>query len=75
MLVRFNENFGGRNNYVNVDENRKNFGLLIFDPNRTPIQMCLSLARKSRETGHPKENDPGPNKNPIHHIDISRTQN
>ena len=54
MLVRFNENFGGRNNYVNVDENRKNFGLLIFDPNRTPIQMCLSLARKSRETGHPK---------------------
>ena len=53
MLVRFNENFGGRNNYVNVDENRKNFGLLIFDPNRTPIQMCLSLARKSRETGHP----------------------
>ena len=53
MLVRFNENFGGRNNYVNVDENRKHFGLLIFDPNRTPIQMCLSLARKSRETGHP----------------------
>ena len=45
-------NFEGRNVKEDVDENRKNFGYLILDPNRTPIQMCLALARKSRKTGH-----------------------
>ena len=47
-------NFEGRNVKEDVDENQKNFGYLILDPNRTPIQMCLALARKSRKMGHPR---------------------
>ena len=51
-------NFEGGNVKEDVDENRKNFGYLILDPNRTPIQMCLALARKSRKTGHPNGGSP-----------------
>ena len=54
MFNVFCLDFEGRNNYATDDENRKKFGSLIFDPNCTPIQMSMSLAQKSRKTGHPR---------------------